>query len=208
MITLRLQAEETAIEDIEDIGEDNEIAPSRRSVVGAARSIYREHGLMGFWRGFQTTIMLSLNPSMTLAFFQLFRRLLYLFVDRKSFSARSNASQQVDPTPGQAFVGGALCNSIAVCILYPLILAKTRLQASSATSLQSVIKDAYHGVDTRSEKGQGMRTQDATAGLSGLYQGLWLQIVKGFLNQGVTFTMKRRVEELIINEYLRRRRYN
>lgn len=52
MITLRLQAEETAIEDIEDLEEGNELTPSRRNgVIGAAQSIYREHGLMGFWRG-------------------------------------------------------------------------------------------------------------------------------------------------------------
>ncbi|KAG5731325.1 Peroxisomal adenine nucleotide transporter 1 [Termitomyces sp. T112] len=203
MISLRLRAEETADK---DSYEENEARPPRNSVVGAARSIYKEHGLIGFWRGFQTTVTLSLNPSITLAFFQLFRRLLALFERRSRFATKSNPFGQANPTPLQAFFGAAISNSITVCVLYPLILAKTRLQASSATSLQEVINDAYNGLDTYSHKHQEMRTSDAIVGISGLYRGLWVQLLKGILNQGVTFTVKGRIEEMIVNAYLYRRR--
>ncbi|KNZ81228.1 Peroxisomal adenine nucleotide transporter 1 [Termitomyces sp. J132] len=179
MISLRLRAEETADK---DSYEENEARPPRNSVVGAARSIYKEHGLIGFWRGFQTTVTLSLNPSITLAFFQLFRRLLALFERRsRQFYSLSLVLSGLNST-----------NPLAVCVLYPLILAKTRLQASSATSLQEVINDAYNGLDTYSHKHQEMRTSDAIVGISGLYRGLWVQLLKGILNQGVTFTVKGR----------------
>ncbi|KAG6887407.1 hypothetical protein C0995_015594 [Termitomyces sp. Mi166 len=185
-ILSRLQAEETTDEDSD---EKNEIeSPRNKGIVGAAQRIYKEHGLIGFWRGFQTTVILSLNPSITLAFFQLFRRLLSLFQRKSRFDNKRSMSGQADPTPGQAFFGAAISNSIAVCALYPLILAKTRLQASSATSFREVINNAYNGVDTYSHKHRGTQTQDTIVGVSGLYQ------VKG------------RIEEMIINAYLRRRR--
>ncbi|KAG5351711.1 hypothetical protein C0989_005154 [Termitomyces sp. Mn162] len=193
MISLRLRAEETADK---DSYEENEARPPRNSVVGAARSIYKEHGLIGFWRG-----QFAFKPL----------RLLALFERRSRFATKSNPFGQANPTPLQAFFGAAISNSIsqfyslslvlsglnstnplAVCVLYPLILAKTRLQASSATSLQEVINDAYNGLDTYSHKHQEMRTSDAIVGISGLYRGLWVQLLKGILNQGVTFTVKGR----------------
>lgn len=89
-------------------------------------------------------------------------------------------------------------NGPAVSLLYPLILAKTRLQASSANSLTEVIVDAYVGRDTlfktrpRHKNGKGQKPDGDAGGLPGLYQGLEVQILKGFLSQGVTFLVKGR----------------
>ncbi|KAF9256741.1 mitochondrial carrier [Marasmius fiardii PR-910] len=188
LITLRLQTERSNDADEEEESESRHES-GVRSVV---RKIYNEDGLAGFWKGFQTTTLLCLNPSLTLSFFQVFRRALAL-------SKRTPKSVVIDPTPREAFVGGAISSSIAVSILYPLILAKTRLQARkksrkkesplisvSPPSLMSVLQDAY----VRDE----------------LYQGLEMQIVKGFISQGVTFLVKGRIEQLIVNEYLRRKK--
>jgi solute carrier family 25 (peroxisomal adenine nucleotide transporter), member 17 len=91
---------------------------------------------------------------------------------------------------------------LAVTILYPLLLAKTRLQARKKNTnrlihsrgkeesqnplraLQSVLKDAYERPVAS--------TGGKAAGIPGLYQGLEMQIVKGFLNQGITFLVKGR----------------
>ncbi|KAK0241199.1 mitochondrial carrier domain-containing protein [Armillaria nabsnona] len=177
LVTLRLQAERDA-EDEENPDEDQAVSLS--SVV---KLIYSEHGLSGFWRGFQTTILLSLNPSMTLAVFQIYRSV----VDKLSRS-RSSA---IKPSPKEAFIGGAVSSSIAVAILYPLILAKVRLQAqrkaASTSTLGSILLDAL--------KSPG-----------GLYQGLEMQVVKGFLGQGVSFLIKERIEQFIVESYLRSRR--
>jgi adenine nucleotide transporter 17 len=168
---------------------------------------------------------LSLNPSITLAFFQLFRRLLTLADSRNPnhLSAAVGASNatselakaavktaQADPTPREAFVGAAISNSIgtacfldcsfqfltsslAVTLLYPIILAKTRLQASSANSLQEVMVDAYHGKIPALRRSKGtLATVSGNPGMQGLYQGFEMQIVKGFLSQGVTFLVKGR----------------
>ncbi|KAK0459212.1 mitochondrial carrier domain-containing protein [Desarmillaria tabescens] len=183
LITLRLQAERDADDDDDDGDTDEAQDVGLSSVI---KFIYSEHGLFGFWRGFHTTILLSLNPSITLAVFQFYRRV----VARLSRSRSST----IKPNPKEAFIGGAVSSSIAVAILYPLILAKLRLQAqrkttsaSSAATLGSILLDAL--------KSPG-----------GLYQGLEMQISKGFLGQGVSFLVKERIEQFVIQSYLSRRR--
>jgi len=181
----------------------------------AIKHIYRQSGLAGFWRGFETTMLLSLNPSITLAFFQLFRRFLAFtrssgnrnfILTIKDSTNKGTSIAEADPSPLEAFFGAAISNSIAVTILYPILLAKTRLQASSTTSLQDVIIDAYNGSDTFSAIRRKLQAdRNVKAGPRGLYQGLEVQILKGFLSQGVTFLVKGRIEQMIVNAYLRRK---
>ncbi|KAF5366027.1 hypothetical protein D9758_006734 [Tetrapyrgos nigripes] len=213
IITLRLQTERTQ-KDASD-SEDEEVESTEETgVVHVVKQIYKEQGLAGFWSGFSTTLLLSLNPSITLACFQVFRRML-LYTRRTRLQRASGKASVLDPTPGEAFVGGALSNSIAVAILYPLILAKTRLQARkrslselpttansktpSVPSLTSVLMDAYLGQYPEGQRGK------REGGMKALYQGLETQTLKGFLNQGVTFLIKGRIEQRIVDAYLRRR---
>lgn len=85
----------------------------------------------------------------------------------------------------------------AVVLLYPMMLAKTRLQHSSAISLTEALVDAYEGkYSTSRVKRENIKAsaskRASKPGVLGLYQGLEMQIVKGFLNQGVTFLVKGR----------------
>ncbi|KAF8150511.1 mitochondrial carrier domain-containing protein [Mycena galopus ATCC 62051] len=193
IVTVRLQIEQKneGDEEAEFDGEE-----SVSGVSGVVKKIYRKDGIRGFWRGFKTTTLLSLNPAITLALFQVYRRVLM----------RASETTGANPSPRQAFLGAAVSNSIAAAILYPLMLAKTRLQASSATSMGEVLRDAYIGkgrsraTDTLPEK-----SLSKSPGIPGLYQGLEMQIVKGFLSQGVTFLVKGRVEQLVVDTYSRRR---
>ncbi|KAJ7270129.1 mitochondrial carrier domain-containing protein [Mycena haematopus] len=215
IVTLKLQIQ---IEQENEGDEDFETAADKAPVTGVGRvvkKIYRDGGVRGFWRGFKTTTLLSLNPALTLALFQVYRRVLM----------RASATTGVNPSPSQAFFGAAVSNSIAASILYPLMLAKTRLQASSATSMREVLHDAYTGKG-RSHTADTLPTKSPSknSGIPGLYQGLEMQIVKGFLSQGVTFLVKGRqvssmlyfrgkrninlvgrVEQLIVETYSRRR---
>ncbi|KAG2015372.1 adenine nucleotide transporter, variant 2 [Coprinopsis cinerea AmutBmut pab1-1] len=254
IITLRLQAERADAED-EDVvilssgegsgSEDGSssstpASPSRSSsplqkdnlgFFDIARLIHEEHGWKGFWKGFGTSALLSINPSITLAFFQLFRKFVVYSRTRSALAA----GKKVNPNlkPWEAFFVGAIATSIANTILYPLILAKKRLQARSGAkpgeNLLSVLVDAYTGmydphseeelsseapsseattnghVDadptkrpplTRRSKGSRYYVQREAGkplqGPEGLYQGLQMQLLKGFFNQGMTFLVKGR----------------
>ncbi|KAL0570274.1 hypothetical protein V5O48_011685 [Marasmius crinis-equi] len=128
-----------------DNGSEDSEEDSNDGIGSVVRKIYQEDGLAGFWK--------------------VFRRFLAL-------SRRGAPNAVIDPTPREAFIGGAISNSIA----------KTRLQArrkkdnssssSQSHSLLSVLQDAYE----RNE----------------LYQGLEMQMFKGFVSQGVTLLVKGR----------------
>lgn len=121
IVTVRLQAnnETDDSSDSEDESDNVSITDKIKNLkmVSILQEIYEKEGLVGFWRGkywkltniahkikyafkgFGTTILLSLNPSITFAFFQIFRRLL----------GRGGIA---NPTPRQAALGGAVANSI------------------------------------------------------------------------------------------------
>jgi solute carrier family 25 (peroxisomal adenine nucleotide transporter), member 17 len=83
MITVRLQTQSN---------EEDPDSSERVGVKDVIKSIYHEHGLVGFWRGasvayhfcvilpaylwlgFETTVALSLNPALTYSLIQLFQR--------------------------------------------------------------------------------------------------------------------------------------
>ncbi|ETW74755.1 mitochondrial carrier protein [Heterobasidion irregulare TC 32-1] len=184
IITVRLQTEREGSDDELREAEDgegekiNNGTTADKGLYGTAKSIYAEETLAGFWKGFESTILLSLNPSLTFSFFQLYRQ----------FILRGKRKQM--PSPLQAFLGAAFANSLAVTILYPLIIAKTRLQlansessGNSRLSIRSVLHDAY----TQRSGFPG-----------GLYQGLDAQVIKGFLSQGITLMVKQRIEQVVV----------
>lgn len=78
-------------------------------------------------------------------------------------------------------------NNAAVSILYPLILAKTRLQTAKAQKKSGQVNNGQvHSMF------DVWRTAFERDGVSGLYQGLEAQVVKAFLSQGLTMMVKQR----------------
>ena len=129
--------------------------------------------------GFRPTLPLCLTPALTLLFFQVLSR---IRVPRRSPHTGTAAAR---PSALSAFLSGASANALAVSILYPLLLAKVRVQAARS----------------RGRGGTGAHTTSMTDvwaaavradGWRGLYQALGAQILKGFVSQGVTMLVKQR----------------
>lgn len=170
-----------------------------RGVGGTVRRIYEDQGLTGFWGGesepcrllkscstalgFTTTIPLSLNPAITLFLFQLFGKI-------TAGRGTSRKSRLGTPNAVQSFFGAACSNTIATTILYPLMLAKTRLQVHAKGLSQS--KDAGTQEQDHENMVSIWRKALQKDGLRGLYQGLEGQLAKGFVSEGVTMMVKQR----------------
>ncbi|KAI0048840.1 mitochondrial carrier [Auriscalpium vulgare] len=228
IVTVRLQTareddEDTAATDASEVDAEEDLDSGGSGLLAVVRAIYREEGLTGFWRGFRTTFILCLNPSLTFALLQVYRR---LFVRTPSTRRAGVVS------PGHAFLGAAVANSLANAILYPLILAKTRAQLSppppspppatsmSALSLPDMAtttprinitlpsdphlslsgeKPAASAEKPAARPALSRRaTQAALPYPGGAYQGLSAQIAKGFVGQGLTFLVKQRVETAFV----------
>ncbi|OAX32242.1 mitochondrial carrier [Rhizopogon vinicolor AM-OR11-026] len=178
LVTVRLQTAR---------GSDDSSADGGASqFMGVCRQIFREEGLLGFWKGFSSNFILSLNPAVTLYLFQLYRRVML------------KGKERAAPPPAHSFVGGALANSVAVIMLYPLLLAKTVVQASrkanssNNSSQHPSIRSSIQGIYT-------------AGGFFALYRGLGAQLFKGVLRQGTAMMVKQRIEQLVVQAYLRQR---
>ena len=166
-------------------------APS--SFFQVVKSIYLEDGLSGFWAGtysnainrataltsrpgFRPTLPLCLTPALTLLLFKLLSRL-----------RLSRTTSPPRPTGLSAFLSGAFANALAVTILYPLLLAKVRIQAAKS-----------RGVEPGAPRPTATTVWDVWVaavrqdGWAGLYQALSAQILKGVVSQGVTMLVKQR----------------
>lgn len=152
-------------------------------LVELAKEIYTEHGLPGFWAGFAPTLPLALTPALTLLFFQLLRRIRLPFLSSHASSTRVAL---------RAFMDGACANALALALLYPLVLAKVRVQARRR-------KTAEGGAPTMASV---WRAALSERGWSGLYDGLGAQVMKGFVSHGVTMMAKQRIEQAIVRMYL------
>ncbi|GAA5994102.1 hypothetical protein JCM5350_008094 [Sporobolomyces pararoseus] len=154
--------------------EDDEYG-SPPSAIKIAKEIYESQGLKGFWSGFQSTVVLTLNPAITFYAFAALKRALV------------PAKNREHPTPLQTFFCGAFASSLASLATYPLILAKTRLQFKSPTgrALYNSPFDVF-------------RRAYARQGFAGLYAGVEGQLLKGFVNEGLKLLIKERLELIIV----------
>ncbi|OJA19869.1 hypothetical protein AZE42_08670 [Rhizopogon vesiculosus] len=83
-------------------------------------------------------------------------------------------------------------------MLYPLLLAKTVVQASRKAN-SSNNSSQYPSIRSSI---QGIYT---AGGFFALYRGLGAQLFKGVLRQGTAMMVKQRIEQLVVQAYLRQR---
>ena len=163
--------------------------------------ILNEKGPLGFWSGYSASLILTLNPSLTFFLFETFKRLL-------------PQSRRDNPPPIATFLMAAFSKSCASAVTYPFSLAKSRAQAggkqSSRQILKSDIKSASGGVlsGRKTERAAarttifGMLLQIAREeGPQGLYEGLHLELAKGFFSHGTTMFVKQAIHRMMIQLY-------
>ncbi|WPH03200.1 Hypothetical protein R9X50_00607600 [Acrodontium crateriforme] len=180
----------------------------KKGIADIARQIYAERGLVGFWAGYNYSIVLTSNPAITFAVDNLLQKLL-------PRSKRENPSSYI------TFLIAAVSKVVATSITYPVTLAKSRAQAitSSPEKENKDSKEAKH--ETKSVQGKAklvahtavrllwaqyglyiaLRDIYREEGVSGLYSGLEADILKGFLSHGFTMMAKDKVHTGVISLY-------
>ncbi|KAF2029119.1 mitochondrial carrier [Setomelanomma holmii] len=170
--------------------------PPTSNAIDIAREILREKGLQGFWSGYSASLVLTLNPSITML---LHKVLLRLLVPR---------TKREDPGARITFLLAAISKALASTVTYPFSLAKTRAQVSSqkptSTSGETSEKSTPDTTAARARQRTVFSTIlriTETEGLEGLYQGLSAEVLKGFFSHGITMLMKDRIHTMIISLY-------
>lgn len=201
-----------------------ELQSDKLTMKDVALQIRSERGIAGFWAGYSASIILTLNPAITMAIDNLLKSLL-------------PKSKRDGQSPQLTFLMAAISKAIATSITYPVMLAKSRAQAVSPTTTteaEGTEKDPLSphvpGVTVadsepelpREDTKRKMKQQAHRAlrllsaqyaivlslqkiyrneGLSGLYSGLEGEVLKGFISHGFTMMMKEKVHVGVIQLY-------
>jgi hypothetical protein len=180
--------------------ESSTTIPALSSTKDIAHEIMREKGIQGFWSGYSASLILTLNPSITML---LHKALLRLVVPR---------ANRDDPGARMTFLLAAISKVLASTATYPFSLAKTRAQVSSQkpSSGTGETSDKEKSGDPLESKVLQARQRTVfstilriaqTEGIWGLYQGLGAEVLKGFFSHGITMLMKDRIHAVIISLY-------
>ncbi|KAJ4358999.1 hypothetical protein N0V95_002534 [Ascochyta clinopodiicola] len=178
----------------------NTATPPASSTRDIAAQIKKEKGLQGFWSGYSASLILTLNPSLTMLMHKILLRLLVSHEKRD------------DPGARITFLIAATSKALASTITYPFQLAKTRAQVSSQKPTETTGETSEFGKAEKPPRSGAIRARQRTVfatilriaqteGFAGLYQGLGGEVLKGFFSHGITMLMKERIHAVIINLY-------
>lgn len=150
-----------------------------------------EKGVKGFWSGYSATLILTLNPSITLF---LNEALKYMLLSRE---------RREKPSPMTTFLLAALSKAAASSITYPISMAKTRAQAagrnpdskSKSQNTNDIVNRLTPQILTT------VLTIARTEGPAALYSGLAAEVLKGFFSHGFTMLTKDAVYSFIVKTY-------
>ena len=171
-------------------------ASSKATTKDIAAKIRSEKGIWGFWSGYSATLILTLNPSIT------------LFLN-KVLGYALPREKRAKPSPVTTFLLAALSKAAASSIMYPFSMAKTRAQVQGNTNSKT----------TSNEKSNVTQQDDSflnpitpqilstvltiarTEGPAALYAGLPGEVLKGFFSHGFTMLAKDAVYSSIVKSY-------
>ncbi|MQL70521.1 hypothetical protein Taro_002856 [Colocasia esculenta] len=178
---LREEADSTSADQrtvADKLAELDSIKPRPYGTITAAREVYHEAGIKGFWKGIIPTLIMVCNPSIQFMIYE---------TSLKHLKARSaNRRSLENVTALEIFLLGALAKLGATVSTYPLLVVKSRLQAKQ--EIGGNVKHRYTG------------TLDAIIkmiryeGLPSFYKGMSTKIVQSVFAASVLFMMK---EELV-----------
>lgn len=161
-----------------------------------ALQIRDEKGLRGLWSGYNASLVLTLNPSLTMLLHEVLLRALI------------PKNKRNNPGGKLTFLIAAISKGIASTITYPFSLAKTRSQVSARKEEPEVAEKENDVNDRQKSQKTKDRTVFAavyriakTEGILALYQGLSGEVLKGFFAHGLTMLMKERIHKLVIQLY-------
>ncbi len=182
------------------------VEPTVSDIISTIRS---EKGIQGFWSGYSASLVLTLNPSLTFFLYETFK------------STLLPRSKRDDPGTRTTFLMAAFSKAIASGLTYPFALAKARAQTSSKPPVHKanaeIVMEEVEKTRNRSDAEKA--ASDAkklaksstvfdtvlkiyrTEGAAALYEGVWGEIFKGFLSNGITMTIKEAIHKLIIQTY-------
>jgi solute carrier family 25 (peroxisomal adenine nucleotide transporter), member 17 len=183
-------------------------------------TIYKQEGLLTLWKGTFTSIILSLNPAIQLAAYEMLKRrrgglwwivstIIYHFRGNSSAgSSQENDHVNTDGSAMEHFTNALLSKFIATLITYPIQLIQTRQRWSKKTDdndqqQQQQQQQLKTNIKPMKPKRWGAATIHdlkeiiQQQGVQGLYKGLEAKLMQTCLNSALMFVAYEKLVEFL-----------
>lgn len=190
VIATRMQAQQKVKRDLADKNRNADAAAVVTSFPGVANLVMSEAGLGGFWKGLLPSMILLANPAVQYMLYEQILGLLRTWKQRKA-DAAAKEGEEVKPvklSPLEVFMASALAKIGATFATYPLIVVKSRLQASGKAA----------GGGSVSTKDVMVRTWQSE-GIAGFYSGLQAKLLQTALNAALMLMLKEQLHGAVVS---------
>lgn len=151
------------------------------SMAAEARAVLAADGVSGLWRGLVPSLILTSNPAVQFASFDVLKR---------AWLGKDNHRKDASLGAGEAFLLGAASKALAIAVTYPLIRAKVILQArDKATAGGAEAAATPPGLALLLV----LRDIMTNEGIAGFYKGMGAQMGKTVLGAAITMSTKERI---------------
>ncbi|PWW77464.1 mitochondrial carrier [Tuber magnatum] len=159
--------------------------------------VMREKGITGFWSGYSAGFLLTLNPTITYLLYEGLKRVA--------------GGKQKRLKGGETFLLAAVSKAIATGITYPLAVAKSRTQIQgeeediAAADVDIVGKAIKKGLRRKVKRANNvvhvLVDIFKREGIAALYEGVMVEITRGFVSNGISILIKESVHRTILSLY-------
>ncbi|KAG0137076.1 hypothetical protein HOY82DRAFT_477818 [Tuber indicum] len=159
--------------------------------------VMREKGITGFWSGYTAGCLLTLNPTITYLLYEGLKRVA--------------GGKQKKLKGGETFLLAAVSKAIATGITYPLAVAKSRTQIQGEE--EDIAAVEVNIIGKAIKKGLRRKVKRANnvvhvlvdifkrEGIAALYEGVIVEIARGFVSNGISILIKESVHRTILSLY-------
>ena len=158
----------------------------RMGIWELAWKIYKEYGILRFWKGLLPACMLTINPAMNIALFE--RMKAWYVFKKRDIKYQSSAAQL---SAFEAFILGTVSKGAATVVTYPMIRLKTLLLK---------VSEEYEEEDSLSTNGETrkgpvsavdvIRLVLKNEGVAGFYRGMYVQLLRSASGSGLMFMVR------------------
>ncbi|RQM14360.1 hypothetical protein DD237_005886 [Peronospora effusa] len=159
------------------------------SILQILRSIIKESGVGGLYKGLGAYFVLCLQPAIQ---YTVFERLKNLYL--RKFKQASQALGALE-----VFVLGAIARSIATIILFPYIRAKVLMQTKpKQKDARNLVKDQDISTEPKKTIASTLQRVYTEEGALALYRGLGPELTRGALSSALMLMIKEKVQMYIM----------
>jgi adenine nucleotide transporter 17 len=154
-------------------------------------AVWHENGAAGFWRGVVPSLMMVANPALQYAFYE---RAGDSFLRRRR-GENKNAMSSLKLTAWEVFLAASFAKMGATVLTYPVLLVKTRLQASEKKGAAS-----YDGAF------DALRRIAREEGVTAFYRGMGTKMTQTVFAAALMFVTKEEIAKAVGKVAARRAR--